>query len=123
MVQDESRAIVEHSMLTEVVFVEEGFQAQEDQRGRLFMDAVEADIKELPAERYFEDLEGNIYIEEERIVQRSCSHTYVSGTQTEHKKSGNGCTVYVYNARQCSKCGYVQKGSLAYQLSYPECPH
>lgn len=123
MMQDESRVIVEHSMLAEEVFVEEGFQAQEDQRSRLFMDADEADIKELPAERYFEDLEGNIYIEEERIEQRSCSHTYESGMQKEHKKSGAGCTIYVYNARRCTRCGHVQKGSLAYQLSYPECPH
>ena len=123
MVQDESRAIVEHDMLAEEVFVEEGFQAQEDQMNKLFMDADKANIKELPAERYFEDLEGNIYIDEERVEQRACSHTYVSGTQKEHKKSEDGCTVYVYNARKCTGCGHVQKDSLAYQLSYPQCPH
>ncbi len=123
MVQDESRVIVERDMLAEEVFVEEGFQAQEDQMNRLFMDADKANIKEIPAERYFEDLEGNIYIDEERVEQRACSHTYVSGTQKEHKKNGDGCTVYVYNARKCTECGHVQKSSLAYQLSYPQCPH
>lgn len=113
----------ERGALEEEFFVQEGFEGSADVECRLFMDVTRVNVKELPAESYFQDLQGNIYPDEERIEQRACSHTYVNGTQYEHKKSGDGCTLYVYNARQCSKCGNVLKDSLAYELKYPKCPH
>ena len=123
IVLDQSGESVRHGMPREELFVEEGFKGSEDEMRRLFVDTEEVDIKELPAESYFQDLQGNIYIDERRQEQRACSHTYVNGTKQEHKKSGESCTVYVYNARKCSKCGNVIKDSLAYELKYPKCPH
>ncbi len=89
----------------------------------LFVDVDAADLKELPAESYFQDLQGNIYTGEGRQEQRACSHTYVNGTQQEHEKSGDRCIVYGYNARRCSKCGNVINDILEYQLCYRKCPH
>lgn len=38
---------------------------------------------------YFKDGEGNIYEMEPPIIQKDCAHTYVSGTSSEHIKSGS----------------------------------
>lgn len=35
------------------------------------------------------DGEGNIYEMEPPIIQKDCAHTYVSGTSSEHIKSGS----------------------------------
>ncbi len=123
IVWDQSGESVRHGMPGEELFVEEGFKGSEDEMRRLFVNTEEVDIKELPAESYFQDLQGNIYIDERRKEQRACSHTYVNGTKQEHKKSGESCTVYVYNARKCSKCGNVLKDSLAQKVYYAICPH
>ncbi len=37
--------------------------------------------------------------------------------------NSGGCTVYVYNAQQCKKCGYIKTGSLFSTTTYPVCPH
>lgn len=56
--------------------------------------------------------------------QAYCVHSYVNGTINEHKKNSNGgCTITTYNAKRCSKCGYVVKGSYISSLSYEKCPH
>lgn len=123
IVWDESGKDIKYSTQWEEFFVEEGFKGSEDEMRSLFLDVDEVNLKELPAESYFQDLQGNIHIGEGRQEQRACSHTYVNGTSSRHVKSGNSCTIYVYNARQCSKCGNVISDSLAYELKFPKCPH
>lgn len=123
IVWDESGEDIKYSTQWEEFFVEKGFEGSEDEKRSLFMDVDEVNLKELPAESYFQDLQGNIYIGEGRQGQRACSHTYVNGTSSRHVKSGDHCTIYVYNARRCSKCGNVISDSLAYELKYPKCPH
>lgn len=123
IVWDESGKDIKYSTQWEEFFVEEGFKGSEDEMRSLFLDVDEVNLKELPAESYFQDLQGNIYIGEGQQEQRACSHTYVNGTSSRHVKSGNSCTIYVYNARQCSKCGNVLKGDLAHETKFPKCPH
>lgn len=123
IVLDQSGENIKHGTRWEEFFVEEGFKGSEEVMRSLFLDVDAADLKELPAESYFQDMQGNIYIGEGRQEQRACSHTYVNGTSSKHEKSGESCTVYVYNARRCSKCGNEIKGSLEYELKYPKCPH
>ena len=123
IVWDESGKDIKYSTQWEEFFVEEGFKGSEDEMRSLFLDVDEVNLKELPAESYFQDLQGNIYIGEGQQEQRACSHTYVNGTSSRHVKSGNNCTIYVYNARQCSKCGNVLKGDLAHETKFPKCPH
>ena len=123
IVLDQSGENIKHGTRWEEIFVEEGFKGSEEEMNSLFVDVDATDLKELPAESYFQDLQGNIYIGEGRQEQRACSHTYVNGIQQEHEKSGDRCIVYGYNARRCSKCGNVINESLAYELKYPKCPH
>lgn len=75
----------------------------------------------------FTDKEGNVYPiteDESASTYRACSHTYVSGTMTEHnKKSDGSCEVIVYSAQRCSKCGNVVKGEQIGWYRYDVCPH
>ena len=123
IVLDQSGENIKHGTRWEEIFVEEGFKGSEEEMNSRFVDVDAADLKELPAESYFQDMQGNIYIGEGRQEQRACSHTYVNGTQQEHEKSGDRCIVYGYNARRCSKCGNVINDILEYQLCYRKCPH
>lgn len=43
--------------------------------------------------------------------------------QVHNPNSSGGCTVYVYYAQQCTKCGYLDVGSLYYTTTYTTCPH
>ena len=53
-----------------------------------------------------------------------CNHVMKSCYYHVHKpNSSGGCTVYVYNAQQCTKCGYLTLGSLYSTTTYPVCPH
>ena len=81
----------------------------------LFLDVDEVNLKELPAESYFQDLQGNIYIGEGQQEQRACSHTYVNGTQHEHEKRGDSCTIYVYNAKTLQNPVYPEQMQMHFQ--------
>lgn len=62
----------------------------------------------------------------ERIGQErvSCQHSFKSGTIVEHsKKSDGSCTETSYNAKRCTICGYIVKGSRISTLTYDKCPH
>lgn len=87
----------------------------------------ETKIFEVKYEKQFIDTDGNIYQVKDDIeasVYGSCSHTYVSGTYTEHiKDSYGGCTVVYYNARKCSKCGYMKIGDKLHTVVYDTCLH
>lgn len=53
-----------------------------------------------------------------------CNHTMTSGYYHIHSSNGSGgCTVYVYNAQKCTKCGYLDLGSLYNVITYAVCPH
>lgn len=78
-------------------------------------------------DEYFIDQNGNISSilnNHAQVQPRSCSHTFQTGQYKQHiKNNSGGCTVKVYSAKQCTKCGYIIKGSLISQTSYPQCPH
>lgn len=74
----------------------------------------------------FIDEAGNIYeIREDAISTNAvCSHQYVSGTVTKHVLNGTGgCTVKVYSAQRCSKCGAVVTGEILNVVTYNACIH
>lgn len=53
-----------------------------------------------------------------------CTHTFSNGTLSGHKSnSSGGCTVYVYNARRCTKCGHLEINELIKTITYVKCPH
>lgn len=82
---------------------------------------------EIRYEKQFMDEYGNIYQAKDDMgasVYGNCSHEYVSGTYTEHKKSPDGsCTVTQYSAQRCNKCGYVKKGNELAVFKFNACPH
>lgn len=88
------------------------------------------DIEEVRYDMQFVDEEGNIYevtecdINGEVTICATCNHEYVSGRIQNHKlNSGGGCTIYLYEAQRCTKCGNVLKGELINQTTYVTCPH
>ena len=53
-----------------------------------------------------------------------CNHVMEKGYYHVHSSNKTGgCTVYVYNAQQCIRCGYIKTGSLYVTNIYPVCPH
>lgn len=53
-----------------------------------------------------------------------CIHNLQSGYVHAHKaNSSGGCTVTIYNAKQCTKCGYLEIGSVYNVITYAVCPH
>lgn len=53
-----------------------------------------------------------------------CNHTMTSGYYRIHKpNSSGGCTLTEYNAKKCTKCGYLEIGSLVSTHTYVVCPH
>lgn len=85
------------------------------------------DLDEIRYDCQFVDAEGNIYEvkdAEPAGVYRSCNHTYVSGRETIHNKQWDGsCSVRVYEAERCSKCGWILLGDLISETKYTKCPH
>lgn len=82
-------------------------------------------IQPLPCDNFFTDENGNIYeITEPQVNKKVCAHSYVTGTDTEHnKKSNGGCTVIVYSAKRCTKCGDIIRGEVLSEQSFKPCPH
>lgn len=78
-------------------------------------------------DRQFTDDEGNMYpIQNENTVDvyTSCTHTYVSGTMSKHTKDATGgCTVTIYSAKRCTKCGYILTGDFISETTYAVCVH
>lgn len=53
-----------------------------------------------------------------------CNHVMKNCYYHVHKSnSSGGCTVTVYNAQQCTKCGYLKLGSISSVTTYTVCPH
>lgn len=53
-----------------------------------------------------------------------CNHIMEDGYYNVHKSnSSGGCTVTVFKAKQCSKCGYLQIGDLYKTITYAVCTH
>lgn len=67
---------------------------------------------------------GSFQAERSGQERVSCQHSYKSGTIVEHsKKSDGSCTETSYNAKRCTICGYIVKGSRISTLTYDKCPH
>ncbi|MDO4678697.1 MAG: M56 family metallopeptidase, partial [Eubacteriales bacterium] len=53
-----------------------------------------------------------------------CNHIMVDGYYNVHfPGNSGGCTVKVYKAKRCTRCGYIDVGSLYSTNIYPVCPH
>ena len=65
-----------------------------------------------------------VAVSDEASIYAWCNHTMTSGYYSVHKpNSSGGCTVYVYNAERCTKCGYIDTGSFHSSTTYAVCPH
>ncbi|MDO5541173.1 MAG: M56 family metallopeptidase [Eubacteriales bacterium] len=53
-----------------------------------------------------------------------CIHNFVSGTLQKHvSNNSGGCTMYVYDAKQCQKCGHLVINDLINTITYAKCIH
>lgn len=72
----------------------------------------------------YEDGTQETILLDEESTYAFCNHTLVSGYYSIHKpKSNGGCSVEVYKAKKCSKCGYVEIGDHYATTTYVTCPH
>lgn len=76
---------------------------------------------------YFIRENGEIYLPDEyssNIQPRACTHSYIPVTVKKHvPNNSGGCTVYTYNAKQCSKCGALVTLGILSTTTYKICPH
>lgn len=61
----------------------------------------------------------------EKVEQYAiCNHVMENGYYNVHGSNNTGgCTVYVYHAKRCIRCGYIDVGTLYSTTTYPVCPH
>lgn len=53
-----------------------------------------------------------------------CTHSMVNGYLKTHAKDGKGgCSVKVYTAQRCEKCGYLANAVYQSTHTYVKCPH
>lgn len=63
-------------------------------------------------------------IKSDESMYALCNHTMQSGYYYAHKSNGSGgCIVNEYSAKQCTKCGYTELGTLLSTTTYVVCPH
>lgn len=63
-------------------------------------------------------------IMEKELEYALCNHVMKNCYYQVHRSnSTGGCTVHVYNAQRCTKCGYIKTGSLHSTHTYTVCPH
>ena len=66
-----------------------------------------------------------INVENELISPHAlCTHSMIDGYYSTHSpNSSGGCTVRVYTAQRCKKCGYMANAVYQYSTTYVKCPH
>ena len=65
-----------------------------------------------------------VEVTEDNSTYALCIHSLIDGYASTHNvNSTGGCTVKVYHAKKCTKCGYVDLGDLYRTEIYPVCPH
>lgn len=63
-------------------------------------------------------------MDEKDALYALCNHVMKDCYYHVHRSnSTGGCTVSVYNAQRCTKCGYIKTGSLYATYTYTVCPH
>lgn len=77
------------------------------------------------SDNYFLSEEGEVFYDEETTsAKANCNHTYISGRFNNHiKNSSGGCTVKIYHARLCSKCGNTILEDIISSADFKNCPH
>lgn len=90
-----------------------------------FMRGEILDTTEICSDEFFTDSDGQIYMMSDVQKYAICkNHTYVTGTNTQHRLDGKGgCVVNYYHAKRCTKCGMVEKGELYRSVVNKVCPH
>ncbi len=83
-------------------------------------------------EVFYLDENGELVVKElaadkadyERVgAKASCVHSYEEKAIAYHTKIGSGCSVKIYNAKKCKKCGYVKSKTLSESRTYTTCSH
>ena len=73
----------------------------------------------------FVTLDGaQIPVYESQETRALCTHSMVDGYwETHASNNSGGCTVKVYTAQRCKKCGYLANAVYQYTITYAKCPH
>lgn len=89
-----------------------------------FFDPLKIDFSQGNA--IFIDMNGeeSIVNEESTTPHALCTHSMVDGYYSTHSpNSSGGCTVRVYTAQRCKKCGYLANAVYSHTVTYAKCPH
>lgn len=73
----------------------------------------------------FIDQAGNSYkVDNAAITQKNCQHEFKHGTYQKHiPKPEGACSLEVFNAQRCEKCGYANILNRISQTTFDVCPH
>ena len=76
-------------------------------------------------DKQFVGEDNHIYpVDSNNITEECFSHDEMIGVVEVHvKDSDGGCTIEIYEASRCTKCGMVQKGELLHKARKIPCPH
>lgn len=82
-------------------------------------------IGEILLDAQFTSSDGVVYDARDIAeTSKACGHTYKDGTYSVHKKNSDGsCTVRMYEAKRCTKCGYIMQEDLLWETNYVTCTH
>ena len=74
---------------------------------------------------YFIADDGEIYyFSSDSETYASCKHTYKTGYSYKHlPHADKSCNYQKFQAKRCTKCGYVASKTLISNNFYPKCPH
>ena len=72
----------------------------------------------------FIDFNGNEFVVDDYSNHALCTHSMVDGYWQVHSSNNSGgCSVKVYKAQRCKKCGYLANAVYQYTATYDKCPH
>lgn len=93
--------------------------------GNYFINDIADDIQFDDSDYVFAYEDGRqVAVNEGASTYALCNHILESGYYSTHKSNDTGgCRLKVYNAKRCSRCGYIEIGDLNYTITYVVCPH
>lgn len=110
---------ISSGVATERLMEEDGFAEYTDSNAFDYIDFAVSDLVFVS-----DNNEISYILEESNETKAICIHDFSSGNLNHHvANSSGGCTVYVYNARKCKKCNYLEINELINTISYKKCIH
>ncbi|MDO4321752.1 MAG: M56 family metallopeptidase [Lachnospiraceae bacterium] len=119
---------------TSTIFAYEPMLSTDEETTGIFREGDAGDFSDVEKmdKVYFGDSDGVfVYEDGTQVAVREgaspyafCNHIFSDGYYYLHKANNSGgCTVTVYNAQRCTRCGFLKLGSVHNTITYAVCIH